>query len=776
MIEIRRIREYVIQGKTRKADKPFEPALFVDSLNNLFDKNLPEIIEKIPENERYNCYYTLGHAPDISDTKSRKWSHQDVIPFDIDNCEYIDEKPNAAYLDAIAEALNVDIKKCVVIATGNGLQVLVKPKFIINDSKFFELNQKHYSALCLRVADCLKARSLKGEPDASAFQPNRLFRLPLTLNVKPKKPKRTATIISGNLEPIEFDLAKASGLPVVTDSDCISEKELSYFKIDTAAVESGCDFLKYAKDNQKTISEPQWYALLSIVGRLSNGSEKAHLYSKGHPNYTAHDTDLKLKQSLESSGPRTCENINTLWGKCKECPNYKRVTSPVSIKSENFIATEDTGFHALNPKTGKVVPQYSDLQKYYARSNPYVNFYRSHYIYTGKYFVEKHDETIPAFAQDNFRPSCDNNKASEFSGLIKRTNIVDHDFFSISTRRKINLLNGVLNIETMLLEPHSPHMGFKYCLPFNYDPIADAPLFKKLLNDVTCNDENLQKILLEFMGFAISGDDTPADKFLLLSGEGANGKSTFLKILRALGGDGVRNMTEANIMNQFDSVALDGANFVILEEVPSHIDAVLWERLKGLVTGGTVRASKKGKDAYEFDCRAKFIVSANALPKGATPSHGLYRRFLIVPFNATFDPSLPGFDRNIASKIIANELPGVLNLALDAYTNLKANDFNYTHSEKVDQALRDYIIESDNVATWAEESVDYSPTAKTTTKEFYTSYVSFTEANGERPVSAKALTQRLRAWCKRKGIDAEYSRDKNSRIFLGVLLKKQADF
>ena len=555
MIQVRMIREKVYPKKGRdgkvildkngkpvfeKYDAPLDPPIEVETLHDLF-KNAEAIVEKIPTDNRWNLYYTIGHMPETSGGKSRMWDHQDVIPFDIDDIHYQNDKPHEKYYAALEEALGIDLKKCVVVATGNGLQVLVKPKHVISERNYFDKNKKYYLALSHKIAETLSKYGLAGSLDPSAFEPNRLFRLPCTLNKKPNRPERIARIIHRDLVTCDWDLVHASGLPLVDDSDTVEEKVIRRMRVDGEAVESGCEFLKYAKAEQHKMSEPLWYAMLSVVGRLPDGNKKAHEYSKNAGQYTAHETDEKMQQAISSSGPRTCDNIEKLWGKCNTCPNYKKVTSPVLLKGPSFIASLDSGFHTYNSK-GQAFPQYEDLLKYYQQKNHFINVAKSHYVFDGSRWKPRDDSSVKSFAQDNFVPACNNNKASEFHGIASRTNIETPEFFTDTVKRKINFENGTLNIDTLEFSPHTSSHGFRWALPYKYDPIAQAPQFQKFMDDFTSNDSSKKDILQEYMGYCISGDEPRAQKFLTLVGDGANGKSTFIDILTELAGG---HMSEA---------------------------------------------------------------------------------------------------------------------------------------------------------------------------------------------------------------------------------------
>lgn len=765
MLQIRKIREFIPKGETDSAkyDKPLDPDLVFKDIKELLSA-LPETIEKVPTTERYNLYVTLWEQSTVAGEREKKvWSHQDLLMFDIDgiDAEARDAATDEAYLNILAKLLNVSPNAIVQIFSGGGYHFLVRLKAPIKDADYFKSNQIYYQVLCSRINDALRDKGLMGEADANVFAPNRMFRLPLTQNIKPNRPKIWVKLLQGGTtEPQDIDLQKISGLPLLTEKDFMSERELSYIKVDSATIPQECEFLKWTYSHQQEMSEPQWYAMLSIVGRLDKGKELVHDYSRRHPSYSATQTDRKTEQSIRASGPRTCESINTLWGNCKSCPHYKKLRSPISIKGEDFIATEHSGFHAVSAK-GKLSPQYDDLRKYYGQATPYKNIADIHYRYINTCWEDHPDVYIDNFAEKHFYPKPGNTMRNEFRGKVKCTNLEHPDFFTKTTHRKLNLANGVLNIDTRELHPHDPSFGFKATLPFNYDPKASCPTFQKMLESVTCGDVSMQRTLLQYFGYCISNDEPRADKILVLTGEGQNGKSRFINVVRAIGGCAVTNLGVRDIQNPFHLQKLDGALFNILEEVPSFTDKNFWETMKSLIAGGSATVSRKFKDAFDFSNKAKFIMTCNELPKGATPNHGYFRRLLIVPFNATFSHEAGNIDVTIDSRVIANELPGVLNLLLDGYDELVRNEYQFPKSEAVAKVLEDYKSDLDPVTEWindtlrrgAPEAVDETTpewlvldgngTPCVDVEELRKNYAAWAESVGEKPVDIRLFCKRL---------------------------------
>ncbi|MEQ6390298.1 DUF927 domain-containing protein, partial [Bacillaceae bacterium S4-13-58] len=98
---------------------------------------------------------------------------------------------------------------------------------------------------------------------------------------------------------------------------------------------NGCAWMKHCKEDAETLSEPEWYASLSILGRCIDGEELTHEWSSPYPNYSYDETQYKLFQSLKNTGPVTCEKIfemtNGKW--CNQCSFYQNIKSPIAVSN-----------------------------------------------------------------------------------------------------------------------------------------------------------------------------------------------------------------------------------------------------------------------------------------------------------------------------------------------------------------------------------------------------------------------------------------------------------
>lgn len=78
-----------------------------------------------------------------------------------------------------------------------------------------------------------------------------------------------------------------------------------------------CDFIKHCKNEAATLSEHDWYAMISNLSVFSGGAEVIHQYSTPYPGYSEAVTNKKINHFLESgTKPMTCAVIAEKGFKC----------------------------------------------------------------------------------------------------------------------------------------------------------------------------------------------------------------------------------------------------------------------------------------------------------------------------------------------------------------------------------------------------------------------------------------------------------------------------
>jgi putative DNA primase/helicase len=749
-VQILGLREYFDKKsqKTKLASKFFDKNWQAESVPELF-KNLDVYLNLIPKDERYNIFYTVAEcAPD----KERVLAYQDIIPIDIDG---IDTSKLDLTIDICLKELGLNRDHTGIVFSGHGIHFLVQVSEGWDDAEYFDRWRLQYKSWIARVDIALKQAGLTGSADPTVFSGARILRLPGTENRKPARDPINCTVINPNISPITWDWESRSGLAQVTSRDQIAPQQLKKFPTpDTKAMLAGCEFIKRCRDDASKVTEPQWYALISLVAnaygnrnaeQLAKGRALCHEYSKGHAGYSEHETNTKIDQALMNAGPRTCANVNTLWEGCNKCPHFGTgLVSPITITSEEYIKTKDTGFRHMkhdangNPTNGKVA--YDDLTKFFAQKHDFIVDPQTTlcYVYNSKYWEEIFDLSIKAFAKAHVKPFEGSAIATEFLNTLLLDNHAGAEWFEYSTNGKINFQNGVLELETMELHAHSKEYGFRYVLPYEYNPSADAPRFKQFLDEVTIGDKEMQDVLMEFMGYCLSGDDCWLQKAMVLEGEGSNGKSVFLDVLRELGGSAnYSSLTLYDMKNEANRYQLENKLFNVAEETPVN---ALQESstFKNIVTGGEILVRRLYKQTYTIKNRAKLIFACNELPKSFDNTNALFRRLVICPFEAVFTKD--NADTGIRQKLY-EELPGIFNMAAQGYLRLRKRGF-INETERMRNKMDKYKSSIDSVLSWMEERTTACD-SKIYLKDAYMDYKFEMESDGERPHGKKVFSDRL---------------------------------
>lgn len=706
-------------------------------------KNLDKTISSIPENERYNIFYTLANCT----TSKREFETQGVIAFDIDKMGVKTKEDKIQYGEIVCEVLGLTKNNAAFIDSGNGLHVIFFLKESITSANFFRNNRAKYKELCEKIQSELLKQNLPGSLDPSIFEPRRILRLPGTENRKPHQPNKLASVLH-----LPEELSTVANFISQANSEAKDEtetkekkkttKKVEYLHLtaDSEAIQEQCKFLKWTKNQQENITEPEWYAALSIVARLPGGEKLAHEYSNKHPKYSASETNEKIKQALDKSGPRFCKNIDEIWMKsgdglgCKSCPHYNKIQSPIQIESEEFIASEATGFHKVIQIDGKIktTPDFEGLRRYLHKKTPYVVLDpgRIVYTWTGTHYKEVSKLAIEAFAQHHFKPIANNQMVSEFRQLVERHNLKPVEWFTNSNSGKMNFLNGVLEIATGAFFPSNKSLGFRHVLPYAYDHTAQAPMFANMLEKITCHDKKLATILLEFIGYCLSGDPYWCHKALVMVGDGSNGKSTILNIIKRLAGNNnFSAMKMTDLASEYHRQVLDGKLFNLTEEA-SHKSFYDTSILKGLVGGAGVQVRAPYGLPYNIVNTAKMVLTCNELPPNWDNTSGMARRLIIIPFNHTFSPQDEDFNPHIDRDLEA-ELPGILNMCVDAYRSVVERG-EFTKAQASEEMIKEYTDDNNVLKLWANEELFLVEDDEqfTTVGDLYAAFTLYADRNG----------------------------------------------
>ncbi|MBN8705873.1 MAG: DNA primase [Bacteroidetes bacterium] len=320
----------------------------------------------------------------------------------------------------------------------------------------------------------------------------------------------------------------------------------------------------------------------------------------------------------------------------------------------------------------------------------------------------------------------------------------------------INLKNGTFVINQNGIESKSfDKVDFiKYQLPFNFDPIAKAPLFEDFLNRVL-PDIQSQTILAEYIAYLFLKHESSLfcfEKVLLLYGSGANGKSVFYNIIQALiGRHNISNYSLQHLTNEngYYRAKIGDTLLNYASEINGKVEPSIF---KLLASGEPIVARLPYTDPFILTQYAKLIFNCNELPRDIENTEAFFRRFIIIPFDVTIPKNEQ--DKQLSSKIIKSELSGVFNWVLKGLSRILTQN-GFSECETAENALECYKTDSNSVLQFLEEN-NYQKSFKDYVlfKNLYFEYKDYCMEIGKMPMNKPNFRRQLemsRFEFKRKG-------------------------
>ena len=306
-------------------------------------------------------------------------------------------------------------------------------------------------------------------------------------------------------------------------------------------------------------------------------------------------------------------------------------------------------------------------------------------------------------------------------------------------RTIVNFNNGTLHIQLNGedLFPHDKSNAFTYVLPFAYEPTVESPMFQQYLDRVLPDTES-QTVLAEFFGW-IFLRDLKIEKMLMLYGHGHNGKSVIFDILTALlGEENISHLGMDSLKSPESRLPIVGKLLNYGSEVSGTVKPDI---IKKAASGEPLEFRKLYGDLFTTDNYSRLAFNANNLPPDVEHTAGYFRRFLIIPFEETITEDEK--DPDLASKIIADELPGVMNWILDGMKRLRSAR-KFSPCRKSEQCLNRYQHESDTTAQFIDED-GYEPCmdSRVSKLELFGRYREYCQLNGYKSLGKRKFNERL---------------------------------
>ncbi len=330
----------------------------------------------------------------------------------------------------------------------------------------------------------------------------------------------------------------------------------------------------------------------------------------------------------------------------------------------------------------------------------------------------------------------------------------------------LNTPKGVVDLRTGKMQPHraTDYMTKMTAVA----PEGECPRWRMFLNEITQDDEELQKFLQRISGYCLTGI-TSEQALFFLYGLGGNGKGRFVHAISGILNDyHVNAAIETFVVTKVERhptelAKLCGARLVTSTETE---EGRPWAeaRIKELTGQDPIDARFMRQDFFTYYPKFKLMFMGNHMPTLRTVNKAISRRFNRIPFNF----AVPDEQKNAnLDNELKEEWPGILKWMVEGC--LEWQRLGLCPPKVVTAATEQYLESQDVLGEWIDDCCERDVNAFASSTELYNSWKAFAESRGERFGTSKMFSMRLD--------DRGFKKEKTSKAngFYGLVIRDPAD-
>ena len=345
-------------------------------------------------------------------------------------------------------------------------------------------------------------------------------------------------------------------------------------------------------------------------------------------------------------------------------------------------------------------------------------------------------------------------RANKVIAKIEADTFIDADkFFNVNYIDEVPIESGILNIKTRVVDEFNPEKIFFNKLPLIYNAEAKCEVVQKFFSDVLKEEEDVS-VAYELFGYSLFKDH-PIEKAFMFVGDGRNGKSKFISLLKTfLGAENCCSVPLSQLRSDSTSVCeLFGkmANLAGDLNNTSLKETGLFKEITGRDTVGAKR--KYLRDLF-FTNYSKQIFACNELPKVYDFKPGFWSRWVLFEFPYMFidkkeydvledKGNMRIRDTEIIDKLTTEEeMSGLLNAALDGLDRVRKNK-DISNSKGTAETKNFWIRNSDSFTAFCLDMIEEDYDGNIERKELRGTFMKYCKAHKIKGASDKGIKATL---------------------------------
>lgn len=332
-------------------------------------------------------------------------------------------------------------------------------------------------------------------------------------------------------------------------------------------------------------------------------------------------------------------------------------------------------------------------------------------------------------------------------GVLYRESAIEPD----DRPAQIVCTNGVYSVAADTISPHHPERFNLQALPFAYDRDAKCPTWEWFLSDVLPADA--VRLLKQFIGYLVSGR-TDLEKILHLKGLPRSGKGTAAHVIEnLLGAENVASPSMPSLVGTFGEQPLIGKSLAIFSDVNWQFREIAEavEVVKKISGRDSRDVNRKNRDVWHGRLDVRFVFMGNDLPSFKDSSGAFAYRMLHIHFPGT----VQGREDPTLKTRLLDELPGILNWAIDGLRDLEASGNRFCEPDSARELAAEVRRQQGPVQPFIEDMC--------------------ARAEGAPPVPLDELHPVYRAWARKADVEHVLDRERFSRALssAGLIVKRE---
>lgn len=254
-----------------------------------------------------------------------------------------------------------------------------------------------------------------------------------------------------------------------------------------------------------------------------------------------------------------------------------------------------------------------------------------------------------------------------------------------------------------------------------------SALWQETLETIFQGDQELIDYVQRIVGLAAIGE-VYQEAMIIAYGDGSNGKSTFWNTIAAVMGsyaglisaDALTVGCKRNVKPELAEVK--GMRLLIASELEEG-QRLSTSIVKQLCSTDLIEGEKKYKDPFKFRPTHTLVLYTNHLPRVGATDTGIWRRLIVIPFNARITGSSD--IKNYSKYLVANAAPAIMKWIIQGAQKAIRDNYRLKAPKCVQEAIARYKADNDWMSHFLDECCETGEGMKEKSGELFAAYRAF---------------------------------------------------